>query len=168
MTKRGPSEADRFWSKVRPEPGDGCWLWTGSTVRGYGSFRLTRRGSERIARGVKAHRWSWEAHYGPIAAGLHVCHRCDVPRCVNPAHLFLGTALENQRDCKAKGRVPKGARRAGAKLTDDAVREVRSRYAAGGVSQDALAAEMGVSQEAIGRVLRGKTWNHVVNETEQP
>lgn len=81
-----------------PEPNSGCWLWTGSCNRdGYG--RLTH--SHRT---VDAHRLSWLAHRGPIPDGLWVLHACDVPSCVNPDHLWLGTNSDNQRDCTTKGR----------------------------------------------------------------
>lgn len=53
---------------------------------------------------ITAHRWAWARANGPIPRGLYCCHACDVRRCVNPAHLFLGTAQDNTRDAIAKGR----------------------------------------------------------------
>lgn len=89
---------ESFESFVLIEPNCGCWLWNGSSLeRGYGRFR-----------GSLAHRVSWVLHNGPIPDGMHVCHRCDVTACVNPAHLFLGTALDNIRDMHAKGRDRNG------------------------------------------------------------
>ena len=76
---------DRFWRHVAK--GDGCWLWIGFKNQwGYGRFH--RNMSFPYA---QAHRLSWELEHGAIPAGLCVLHRCDVPACVNPDHLFLGT-----------------------------------------------------------------------------
>ena len=64
---------------------------------GYGMFRIKRES-------YLAHRYSWTLHRGPIPVGLWVLHRCDVPACVNPGHLFLGTHQDNMDDMKRKGR----------------------------------------------------------------
>jgi hypothetical protein len=97
--RRTLSIEDRFWANVLKT--STCWLWKGSKrPNGYG--RLQVRGEVNKTFGV--HRLSWELHNGPIPSGLFVCHKCDVPLCVNPEHLFLGTQLENMRDRRAKGR----------------------------------------------------------------
>lgn len=86
-------------------PQDECVIWPGAKSElGYG--RLRHQGKTR-----QAHRLAYEIHVGPIADGLFVCHRCDTPSCVNPAHLFLGTARDNVLDMCAKGREnPRGRR----------------------------------------------------------
>lgn len=98
------TELERFMKFVIPEPNSGCWLWAGATYsRGYGQFWASpERGN------VRSHRWIYEQAVGPVIAGLFVCHKCDVPSCVNPAHLFLGTNSDNVQDCIRKGRE-KGA-----------------------------------------------------------
>lgn len=99
---------DEFQQRVEPEPNTGCHLWTGSACKvGYG--RIRPRGAPPSASPILVHRIAWEFAYGPIPAGMKVCHRCDMPSCVNPDHLFLGTQKENMRDMFAKKRArPRG------------------------------------------------------------
>lgn len=92
---------DRFWSKV--EKTETCWLFRGcrQTKIGldYGGFAY--KGQTRVA-----HRVAWELSNGEIPGKLFVLHKCDVPRCVRPDHLYLGTQKDNMRDASLRGRLP--------------------------------------------------------------
>lgn len=162
--------ADRFWSRV--QKADGCWLWTG-TVNRHGYGQISSGASRRT---LLAPRVSWELANGPIPDGLCVLHRCDIPGCVRPEHLFLGTKADNVRDMTAKARqavgeqhgrrtrperTARGEQQGLAKLTDETVREARARYAAGGVSFPTLARDYGVSLRAIWLAVRRRTWTHI-------
>ncbi len=140
--------SDRFWSRV-DKSGD-CWLWTGSLHDwGYGQFLL-------VDKRFYAHRLAWALFHGAIPPGIMVCHRCDVPRCVRPDHLFLGTPKQNSEDMVRKGRGRPGM--VGKKLDQERASEIRCRYAAGGVSQAELAREFGVSGNTVWRIVRGYIW----------
>jgi hypothetical protein len=91
--------APRFWSKADVPSENECWLWRGSNDGRYGEFWMNGRKQ-------KAHRVAWElCHVSPPPDEIQVCHRCDVPACVNPSHLFLGTMSDNIRDAVEKQRV---------------------------------------------------------------
>lgn len=143
----------RFYSKV--EKTDGCWLWVGARGgNGYGVFAV---GGDL----VKAHRFAYLLERGPIRAGLRVLHRCDVRRCVNPDHLFLGTQSDNLRDMVAKGRhrpnPRRGERHHGARLTTADVIAIR----ASTDSRKVLRERYGVSKGAIAAILARRIWAHV-------
>jgi hypothetical protein len=135
-----PSDYDRFNAKMTP--GDGCWLWHGCTMsNGYGQFWLGHRV-------IQAHRAAYLLFKGAITNGLHVCHQCDVPACVNPGHLFLGTRSDNMRDAAAKGRL---AHR-NARLTYEQAQQIRE-SSERGVD---LARKHGVSENIICNIRKGR------------
>jgi len=167
----------RFWPKVRIRGLDECWPWTaGKVASGYGAFYLGSR-SDGTRRQLSASRIAWTLAHGPVPLGMLVCHHCDNPDCCNPLHLFLGTPADNIRDAARKGRTASGERNGShthperlargerhglAKLTEAQVREIRARYAAGGVSQSQLAREYGMARTTISSIVRRETWAHVV------
>lgn len=95
---------NRFWKYV-DRSGPLCWEWTAAQdYLGYGRF------NDENGRKMLPYRWLYEVARGPIPQGMFLCHHCDNPRCVNPDHLFVGTALDNRRDCVQKGRAFHGPR----------------------------------------------------------
>jgi len=146
---------DRFWEKV--EKTDTCWLWIGVRVpSGYG---ILQEGTRPISH--SAHRLSYQLHVGPIPNGMRVCHTCDTVHCVNPAHLFLGTAKDNSQDMVKKGRSGKGERNAMSKLTTNDVKTIRHLYFSGTVTQKALAKQYSVGQATISNITNRRLWPHV-------
>ena len=143
-------QIERFMRHASPEPNTGCWLWTGS---------VDKQGYGQLARGPtkKAHRLSYELFNGLIPVGQFVCHSCDQPGCVNPDHLFIGTALDNNQDAMRKGRTACGQGKSASKLTDDAVRYIRSSR----LNSTALANMFDVSVATVSRARHGNTWRHV-------
>lgn len=118
----------RFWNKVDSCDGssDDCWNWIGGCFQsGYGVFQVDNKNQ-------RAHRIVYEMYFGPIPGMLRVCHHCDNKRCVRPDHLFLGTDLDNVRDCRKKKR---GRDRNGRTFDDppspDAIRTARALWEAG-------------------------------------
>jgi len=139
-----------------PEPNSGCTLWLAAVdSNGYG--RVWEPG---IGRMLAAHRVAYEHKFGPIPQGMAACHKCDVPACVNPDHIFVGTHHDNMRDMVAKGRARggvSGARNGNAKLTEEQVIEI---VTDGGSNAD-MAARFSIVESAIWAIRNGHRWKHV-------
>lgn len=106
-------------------------------------------------------REAWRLTRGTIPDGLHVLHRCDVRNCFRPSHLFLGTTLDNLRDCSAKGRMHPGEKNGQAKLTEAQVRDARVRLK-DGESQRSIARSFGIHYNAIWKIAHGLKWKLTV------
>ena len=132
---------------------NGCLEWGGHRNRwGYGKIGIGRNTTFTV------HRVVWELLHGKIPCGLFVLHKCDNPPCVDPNHLFLGTAKENTLDAVRKGRMARGERASQSKLTPDQVREIRRIYASGGIGCHTLAKQFSVSPPSIHSIVRKKNW----------
>lgn len=131
-----------------------CWIWRWSRNQaGYGRIAENKRTHF-------AHRLSYEIYVGEIPSGLYVCHECDTPSCVNPNHLWLGTARDNAVDRDKKGRNKR-------KLSDDVVIDIRQKRNKG-VSAKELAIMYGVRQNTISQASTGKRWARVEAEPSIP
>ena len=136
--------AERFAQHWMPEPNSGCWLWLSVVNRtGYGTIRDV---DKRVR---LAHRISYRLHIGDPGK-LHVCHKCDVPSCVNPEHLFLGTDADNYRDMRAKGRMY-------AKVTPEMVRAIRVDTRSG----PKIAKAYSINHCTVYAIRNGKSWGDV-------
>jgi len=151
VPKEAASEALR--RRVKLDPITGCHNWTGN-ITSDGYAHLTHRG-----RKVRAHRLAYETWVGQIGPSMHVCHHCDNRRCVNPAHLFLGSNAENTADRNAKGRQARGERAGRARITEADVRAIRA-------SKERtidLARRLGIGPTAIFNIRHRRSWTHVTD-----
>lgn len=154
MSQGVPNRTEDAWKFVDVRQDQECWPWTGVLLgSGYGQFYAA-------GRQLLAHRAIYELAHGIAPGALFVCHHCDNPSCVNPAHLFLGTPADNSRDMSIKGRAARGERSGVNKVTDVDVCEIR-RLASEGHEQRSIAARFGISQTNVGMIVRRETWRHV-------
>lgn len=145
------STAERLKEKYTVSP-DGCWVWHGpkSSHGGYGQIKV---GTKQM----RAHRVAYELAKGSIPPGMLVCHHCDNPPCVNPAHLFLGTHADNNRDCRQKGRAKAPAPGSNRAFSAETVAAIRA-LSAGGRTRREIASAFGVHFNTIKGVLIGRTY----------
>lgn len=177
-TDFSPNDIERFWANVDTQSEE-CWLWLGwMRHKDYGGFGVRNKN-------LFAHRVSYALAYGEVPDHMYVCHHCDNPSCVRPGHLFLGTPSDNIKDASEKGRmrgkvkpsqgfqpgahhwthtnpsrIPRGSNRAGAKLSEAIIDDIRKDVQH--MSQAKVACKYNVSQSTISRACSGKTWTHVL------
>lgn len=135
-----------------------CWEWKGKKDKdGYGRLRV----GGRIT--IRTNRAAWIVANGEIPNGKMICHKCDNPCCINPDHLYVGTAKDNATDRRNRGRSnnERGSLRWNSKLTEEQVRQISIDYVPGKDSQTEVAKKYGVSQATISHILRGANWKHV-------
>jgi hypothetical protein len=138
-----------------PEPNSGCWLWLGRLNEwGYGVFR--ENGKTTLA-----HRSSWIAENGEIPKGMLACHLCDIPACINPEHLWLGTDLDNSSDCIKKGRNRQlaGGKHPNASMTEDQAKEAI--FLISKRDDGEIAEIIGCTKNAVNLIRRNRTWRHL-------
>lgn len=162
-----PEKIDRFWRKVALTANDNdCWLWTASKIKdGYGSFR---HGQDVFL----SHRVSYLLSSGVDPNDKEVCHSCDTPQCVNPAHLFIGSHSDNMCDMVKKDRFRGStgktwvSKRCGeqvntSKLSASQVECIREMCASKVMTQAKIAEQFGVNRSTIQRIFYNKQWKHI-------
>lgn len=146
----------RFLSKIKVNKNTNCWEWQAYIHKsGYGHFWMNKN--------YRAHRASYELFVNKIPKNLLVLHKCDIKKCVNPDHLFLGTNQDNSDDKfkKNRQRFLKGIEYNGHKLNNKKVRNIRTLYKNGEYTQRELAKIYNVSQRLIMNVIKRTAWSHV-------
>ena len=163
----------RIHERMSVDEQTGCWLWHGAkTKRGYGVAGFN--GRMRLV-----HREVWRISVAEIQNGKFLCHTCDNPQCINPAHCYVGTHKDNMRDMVSRGRHwamqqperarrvfsengkrntwMKGERNHKAKLTEQQAKEIKGDKRPTKI----LMAEYGVGRTTIQGIRSGRRWKHV-------
>lgn len=153
----GGTAVKKFKGLFRQRNTDECWIWEGWRFKsGYGGFIPSGN------RKLRSHRVSYSLFVGPIPEGLEVCHKCDVPACVNPFHLFVGDHYANMRDASSKGRcrAVKGEKQWHSRFFPSQIRCMRLLHKAG-VTQTRIAELFQTAKSTIGHIVRRENWKHV-------
>jgi len=141
---------DRLMHKLIYDHNNGCWLWLGRERHGYGEIKYK-------GRYIGTHRAAYLLFIGVIPDNLCVLHKCDVPNCCNPKHLFLGTKKDNSLDAISKNRILRGEQIHNHRLTAKDVIYIRQST----LSTRQLAKKLNVHNVTVWAAKTGKTWKHV-------
>jgi hypothetical protein len=152
----------RFWDKVNILGENDCWEWQAAfDTNGYGAFKVD-------GKKVNSHRFAYILTNGEVQPGLEICHKCNNPKCVNPAHLYAGTKSQNMLDMVRAGNYKlntyekmRGEKSGASKLTNDAVLEIRRLYSKNVMTLDKLAKRYNMSKSAIASIIWRKSWTHI-------
>lgn len=160
MSRRAnEANQDLILQRIEVSPA-GCWEWTELRCnRGYGMVRIAQKW-------FRAHRMAMHVFKDfDLKSKLLVCHTCDNPPCVNPAHLFIGTPKDNARDAVRKGRWVNnaGERHPQLKLSTDDLWEIKRLYDSGSKQRE-LAKMYNVSQQHVSKIINSKSRRSELNE----
>lgn len=157
-----------FWDKVLIQDDDSCWLWQAAKYQnGYGAFRVPK-GFPYSTKMILAHRFAYLLTHGTdsIPESYKVCHSCDMPSCVNPNHLFVGTQSDNLNDMISKNRHSKvrryqrGETNFSSKVKLEQVLAMRDMYS-NGISIADIAKQLNVDRRNVWAIVHRKSWTHV-------
>jgi len=159
---KAQTNEEKFWEKVNIR-NNGCWEWLAQKDKdGYGTFMLSsNKGQKR----TRAHRYSWVLHFGDVPKEKFVLHKCDNPPCINPNHLFLGTAKDNTQDMVKKHRYGYnnigGENHPNAKLNNQKVKQIKELWNSKQYTQIELGRMFDVGNKQINLIINNKAWKNV-------
>lgn len=147
-----PDPITRIFMKT--EVTDTCWLYKGAINSwGYGSIRID-------GKTLHVHRFLYETFFGPLGKNQLCCHTCDVPNCINPAHIFIGSSKDNSDDMRRKNRAAIGSKQGKSKLKEDDIIKIFLLRKEGTLQKE-IAKLFGVTPSIINLILNRKIWKHV-------
>lgn len=150
------STFERFELGYIPVTESGCWIWLTDCKSGYGRLMVD-------GRGMRAHRYSYLIHKGKIPKGIIVRHQCDMPACVNPDHLVLGTAQDNANDMVKRNRSLTGEKHHKSILVESQVIEIINSKN----TTASLARFYGVGESTVRHIRQNTTWKHISRLTSE-